>query len=1385
MGLISHIKDILNNHRLNKAEKWLKDGRRDKGEQLLRSLLDKHPLAAAQLAEHYRGLAKQASIGDTVKYYQLAVELERKTCDIKTYNEVLEAFANDLFERAGACFDTGSYNVCRSLLSAINSSKCKTRDAVKLESEAQINLIFKEIETVKSTDFEFSKLIETFKREWNVVKNETRAKKSATSFCEKLIRDKRYYTSMLFLEIVDDKQSEKILDNAWQIIHNNDIEASAYQIKGVVVSYGKNLVFRSKSDEEAISIFDACWKASDDSNFVLKILNSNQSESVRDAVVSRIIAEHKSYLSSSALLAGFSKWVYDYYNPIRSLQLLEELHSLGYDVENYYIDKLRVWISSMSCDQKIDHLYHAKSLYPYSGQILDDLFDCAKWYLDHQKDEKAIEVADSIIANYSKARIIKAQAIYHLAKNEADADKKVLLLRQAENVLGSGTGEEHDKVLAYIRGYLVIVAESFYKDSERKKSYDILRNLSQDGYEQALFVIAKHRLNEVREGVSVNEKQDCAVAAIKEIRKFRIPSITKNVDYSELWNEYINAFIFSRTAVDNNVAIKDFEGLLKDIKEAGFDVVEGQRKQGIVVKQIINRKYLIARDLELSNQFESAGVLYQDINKLEACKTPTLSALRFILCKLKIQNATDILAHKEGIYSLLKNSAEAFKTEKEDIAYRFSLVLLKSGEDKEALSVLKEFLPNEVVLKKACEQGAMIKAKAKLEDFNNKIDAVLNKTLSSADAIYFVNHIKEYAEVIDPILSIPVNQLRGYRNKLKNYAIFKLFDEDRFAVAFEKMLKEHPDYLGDLTALRNIALVCLNMAEAKQLTESNYQEVISVWLTAIYQERLFIKSLDYTSWDDQYTFSLDEAYGHFNEDTVGDLPDNVNFNYYDPDDNNTVYIKDVQRVLLDRFEAAISENQQYHMFFTEQKDAMDAFIALNLDEKCRLVTPYLASKDETVFENITDALEQERESEYDNWEDVIAVGALYHLAEPIYSDFSSAKEYYQKCMDALDSRVVSRAKQAFMQSKISMISVFDKLHSALVSNAISKVSALNANTMEEFRGDFNFYMVVCDAIKDNTLSFVFSKYVMRFVVGEVNDKRISLAKAADYILSIFLLDPTNEKVKDNLSTLFNMLIEDTSDESQTAVKEILNRVKSIDSTLYQECVMHFVVVGVNENRLSLAKAADHILPIFLLDPANDKVKDNLSTLFGMLVHDDTPESKQAVNSILNKTRSVDSTLYRSFIKVKEEAEIAAELDSVAKQVKDGTMKKNRALERTYQLYCSKPNNPLICHVLAVLCDVCIMDYVVGNIAGRVSVENTLNALKNNKSTEFKKNNDVFKQRYDSIWRQLSRENRYLILHGFGMTPGSSLNENGIALKKGLDYMKNLGDFSDGPLFGVF
>lgn len=1306
MGLISYFRNLYYDNKFKKAERLLTDGRTVDAEYTFLCIVDKHPLAAIKLAEHYLGLSSSATIKDDISLFKKTVELKTEGANVydpALFEPILSQYIKHIQERANESFDSGHYKECHSLTSVLKETKTNSSDDSILYSEARIRLLYNNFSSVKVTDNTFKTLIDAFDKEWAVCKGKKRAKDSALQFCQSLTTSKRYYASNQLLSIVqNDSYDSLCLDNAALIIGGNDTEATPDIIKSVALNYTKPIILRKGiQTSDAIKIFVACWKATLDNNVVMDVLQSANDIALRDALVNEILQNHKTYLSSTTLYKDFTKWLYDSFDGEQSLGLLEKVHGLGYDVKEYYTQKTHTWTGKLAFEKRLPYLDHAQKLFPESVLITDDKLTCAQQFLDKGDNEKAIAVSESIIDKCEKAKLVKAQALCNIANKESNLDRRIELLTQALTTLSTCSGSEKSVIKNKIIDAFVLAAKSYYNEGSTDKSYTILNSLAKEGSENAVFAIAELRLHEVQSEQSVEGKLNKTTDAIGEILRFNVPVIAENQDYQQLWNEKISLLLDKSKHLDNSAAVTHFESIIHEIEGAGFDPSATKEKKDGVVKQLIKRKYLIAREQELANNLTDASKLYKEINGLEAKRTPTLSAIRFIICKLKMQNNSDVLEHREQIYTILRKSAAAYKSEKEDIAYRFALILLKSGEDQEALTVLNEFLPGEDYLIKACAQGAIIKALAKLEDFNNKLDSVKNKTLSSNDAVYFINHMLEYAEVIKPVLDLPRPTLTKYRNKLKNYAIFKLFDEERYDEAFEKMVKEHKDYLDDYTALRNIALVCLNMAEAKQITTGNYQDVISIWLTAIYQEKLFVKSLDYTSWDDPFTFSLYEAYGHFDEDSVGTLPDNVNFD--NSSDDSVVLIKEVQRTLLDRFEAAISDDQQYHEFFTSQKDAMDAFIALKLEDKCRLVAPYLAHKDEDLFQDISNALEQDRKQEYDNWENLLSVGALYQMPQAIYTDYSKAKSYYDDCIATIDSMNSNNARQAFLSSKIELIKRFGKLYSALKSYSNSKVSALSAKDKDDFKNNYNFYLVVCSALKDNTLSFVFSNYVMQYVVGEVNSNSMKKSEASGYILSIFALDKNNSRVKENLTALFEMLARESSSDSTKAVANILDRVRNVDSAFYSQLNKEF-----------------------------------------------------------------------------ENAKVDKELSEIVDKVNNGSINNSAALDKVYSLYSKMPNNSRICANLAQLCCRCIVEYVIGQKYGSSSVERTLNSINSNKSSEFRKQSSSFRDAYNSIWGQLPYSTKTLLEGGsFASLSGQTLNDKGLALKRGLNLMKSLGGFTSG------
>lgn len=1211
MGLVSYLKNLYYNSRLNKANNLFSEGRLSEAEQILTSILDKHPMAAAKLAEYYYSLSKSANAVKIVSLFEKILSLESKggkIYDAKAYNGFLSKLVNDILSKAQMYFASSSYADCSTLLSAVNKTKCKSEETISLCCESDINVMLQKIEKSNSADKNFESLIEELKHLWNCAKSISKIKSNIkgtiTEFCNTLSNSKRHYCAAIVLGVVlENKFHKDCLREIAFVISGDDQEANPKIIKDVIVNFGRQLILRKNvAESESISLFEKCWQQSLNCTFVNDVLSVDISIELRDAIVTHIINTHQIYFTNSEFFKYFTIWISKTYDDKESIELYEKIHNVGYNVEDLYVSKVHSLIERLSYDLKVLSLNKARSLYPKSKIIIADTLSCAKWYESQGKNTIAIQLSDSIISECKEAKVIKAKALCNLGNNESIIDKRRQYIEQAFSELGDSKEEGTEEVRQYLQKSYLDVADQYYSAGDINNCYTLIHSLAKQKYNPSLISMAGHRLSEVNKSSDITEKLSKINAAIDEINAYDISAIVNASEYCSLWSEKINTTIEICRTKDNDSTIAELEKLISSINAVGFDNVYATSKCDLLQNNIIERKYIIARELEKGNKLDAAATAYKEINALERKKVPTLSALRFILCKLKLGDNSDILQHKDKINSLLKNAAQAFKAEKEDIAYRFSLALLKAGEDKEALSVLADYLPNEIQLKKACEQGAMIKAQAKLDDFNQKLEAVKNKTLSSNDAVYFINHMLEYAEIIKPILDLPRAKLSKYRAKLKNYAIFKLFDEGKFDIAFEKMIKEHSDYLEDLTALRNIALVCLNIAESKQLKKSNYQEVIAVWLTAIYQEKLFVKSLDYTSWDNQYTFTLQNAYGHFNEFEYDNLPDNVNFD--DPEENSIIPIREVQRTLLDRFEAAISDTQLYHEFFTAQKDAMDALIELNLDEKCTLVAPFLATKNENIFNEISEAFDKELEGQYGNWEDVLSVGVLYDLKENIYCEYSTAKDLFRSFKEAVENESNVRL---FTSSNVAKIKKFNNLFSSFTSFVASKVSALKSDNRTSFKSNFDFYSVVCASVKDSAISFTFSNYVMHYIVGEVNNSKMKNAEASKFILTVFLLDTSNARVKENLTTLFEMLSREKSTDASIVVNGILSKVQTVDAAFYRKLKSKYdeaqidkelndIVDKVNSHTMSEAQALSKVFALYQNNSSSERVSGNLAQL---------------------------------------------------------------------------------------------------------------------------------------------------------------------------------------------
>ena len=1264
MGLISFFKNKIYDSRLQKAGKLLEEGRKEEALQIYQNLLGKHPQAAGILAHLYFDDCRKSSPSKQIELLKTIVGLpalngQELIWDRTEYDDTLAKVVSYLYSDSKKHMADRRFKDAYTLLTGI-------------------------IEQGQSSPVMLTSYLDAC--EECLKSHESISIHRLKAVIEKLNGPLSIFNAYdRFIPYVKEYSPEYIKSNSWYILNSGC------------------------SHKEAVEKFERCWllarpNDSEKVSYLKGLFDASKLELARE-LFSHIVSHPEQYLSDKRTHEILIRWASSLTSFDECLSSLSHLHSVGVTVQTPYEERVHASIGNIDLKVRREILNKALALFPASSSLLNDKHENAKNLAKAKLYSDALETCDELIGKHEQASLTKAKVYVCIASDETDSDKKMESLSLAQNLLkaGGGTKSELEKVSGKICDISLDAAQSYYSAGNKTRAYEIVRGTKTVRAAMVLASFLAQDAADVAEDNKIQYYRD----SIDELKATNIKEVLESEEYVRIWTSLADSLIGSSFKADHSSAIAILKNLIEELENEGRAInAAGKYSAAIEMakKEQIKRMYLLAREQEKTGKIEQAASLYRETKKIEGKSSIKLADLRYVICMLKTGDNNVSIQNGAKIESLLEKSPSAFIEERNEIAYRYALQLLRAGKTDNSLSIVNQYLPQESTLKQACEQQFIIDGLNRLDEFNSKLEQIRTRQLSSNDAIYMVNHMLEFADEVKYVINISRPTLSKYRKSIKNYAVLKLFDEGRYDVAFDKLKKEHSNFLEDLTSLRNIAIVCLNMAESGMINDDNYEEVISIWLTSIYQERLFIKSLDYTSWDDPYTFSLADAYGHFDEDSVGDLPDNVNFD--EPDGSTTnVAIKDVQQSLLNRFEASINDNNQYLQFFNEQKEAMDDLLELNLDEKCRIVAPFFAEESEDIFSEIESAFETDRINHYANYEDVLATGYKFGLTDDEYGDYHEASEYYDECVRVLDVMGLQSIKTAYSRTKINSIKVFPKKWDSLVSMVKGKVGSLGSADKSKFDLNYNCYLVICSALRDGTVSFPFANYVMQHIVAEVNGHRISKAKASEYILAVFLLDSSNPRVQENLTTLFEMLVRENSTESKTAVSKILNDVQRKDSSFYNKLNQEY-----------------------------------------------------------------------------QEAIVDNELNVIVDKVNGNTMKKSAAIERVYQLYTSYSNNPRLCENLAILSNLCIIEYVIGMAPGYQSVQRILDNLKANRSPEFRRHYKVFKDSYNQIWDSLPFDTQQLLDDSSPFAridPTRTLNEKGYALKRGLGYLKALGGFSTG------
>ena len=1075
--------------------------------------------------------------------------------------------------------------------------------------------------------------------------------------------------------------------------------------------------------DEAERIFFHIWSVTQDTQLIKCVL-SNGKEDSRIVFATHILEKDSEILSKDTYLTAFVTGLKDFSNLNFVSDSLEILLSKGKKVESAYewaILKLakNAPINSRNrieiLTRGIQHI-HIQTFFDKKAQYLKDYITRGRYDKSYAHTE-----ATSLKGKHPLSDILVTYILLDEAKKSQDNAVKEQKLREALSIrtLHDQVFDQSsfDNIVPGIVSEITKLAENIYKQ-DTKRAIALLYLLRDN--EQAWFdVYASLFLNSISNLDPTPELADKILGIIREGNGSQVLQV--------LWQRYLSI----QLSVANNLAPNEAIICLLSVNHELSSKCNIPNKaillnsaNNVLCKLLLSR----AKNAEKKKDFKSAISDYELILSLLG-NSPEVKA-RISICKLK--SGYRILdSDRLEISNLLISKND--KQYQKDLAYRWCIYLISENDLSTAEDVNNRILDDDAEIAQICQDKKIIAQQQFLDKLNEQITRLNNSELSAQEGISLGQSLNKIFDDISLIVQVSSQKSKILKDAIRILAIEKFYENGDYLDCLNGLKIQDSTYLSDPIDLRNIAIMALLAAENGLLSKANYKELLSIWVTAIYQQKLFVDSLDYTSWDDPYTFSLKDALGQLDKQEA-DLPENVN--YADPNVTNVVSILEVQKTLLLRMETAIQDNSEYQTFLSSQLNAMDKLASQDLDEHCVIVAPYLLTLSNSYKSNISHALTFEASQHYGNWEEILAVGCLYGISTGDFERYSAASTNLETAITAVERK--SQISRCFSSTKIAAIKEFPGLTSQLISVI---TTALNTDIAQnsDYTSIYNRYGRIIKVVGDDTAAFAFSNYINQQIVRKLNDQSITLANGSPILFDIYSYCKCNPHLKRNLENIIEALIHnyitDGDSENLTVLDNLLSSTREFD-----QCVVK-------------ALKGDDSVPeemMAILFSSNE-------TRFNIL--------KARIGS---KSRLIQNQFTSLADKIAD-IKLQLELNQIVEKVNNDSMKKSDALEKIYNIYKCNKANDRVCENLALLIPMCIMEYIIPGKTGQSKVENVLKSLQSNMSSTYKAHTSSVKEAYDLIWNSLTTENK-MALQGSSIY---GLSEDGLRLKKGLNYLRTL------------
>jgi hypothetical protein len=510
----------------------------------------------------------------------------------------------------------------------------------------------------------------------------------------------------------------------------------------------------------------------------------------------------------------------------------------------------------------------------------------------------------------------------------------------------------------------------------------------------------------------------------------------------------------------------------------------------------------------------------------------------------------------------LDNFSEIQKSDRnyqKELYYRFAIQLLKNKEYSEAENIISthlNFHSSDIdKLKEVLKAEKNNNAVKKVAEINNSIEKIYNNSLSTDELKSLYDSIDKISNEVHFFDKQLAERISAIKPTLFNRLLTQYISGEQYGNAIT-IIQKYPKFWESPELLKNLGICCYGYTSKRLLTERNYRIVISGWLTSVFSDRVILKSLDDTTWDDNYTFSLSEAIGS-NYSQHENIPDNVN---YDEISETNISIGATQRELMQQFETIIHKEIQdtklsklVNDFYDSEKEAIKKVVEV-VENDIFFATPYFATSN-----GINNEIIEELDNDYHRYsnENALEAGVAYikNSNSTVVYQYFFANDLVEKVITAINNENSVAVKNLNTKDNKQRIEKFENISSSVEDkffNAIAnKISEDDENeklipVMEEC---FSF------SSQNEKLKHQYSNYVANYCISKVNDEEIDHFKALTLMKGAYLRSPNNPKVVKNFITLIRFNLMDMLNDrtrKTTDIYTILDWVKNNMSQTYKQ-----------------------------------------------------------------------------------------------------------------------------------------------------------------------------------------------------------------------------------------